>query len=455
LRVFNLIKQNQITLEITLDKHSANQASVKIKLNEADYQPKVDAKLKDYVKKANIKGFRPGKAPVSMVKRMYGTSVMVEEINNLLSTSLNDYLKSQPFKILGDPLPVIEDADKIDWNEQKEFEFQYKIGFVEDVKVNLDGKLEATAYNIKMDEKEVDNTIENLRSQYGKMTNPEISEENDFLYGDLKSEDGAFEKTLSLPLSKVEKKSLKKFLGLKKDDSVDFEPSKVIKEDLASTLGISEEEANDLKGKFTFTVQNINRTELAELNQEFFDKLFGEGQVNSEEEMREKVRSIMSENYNKELKVFSDEKIKEKLISNANIELPESFLKEWLLRANEGKVTEDQVEQEYPIYAKQLSWTIISNAIAKDNDIQAEHEDVIEKTKEMIREQFASSGLGAQLEASMDLFVDNYLKGNEGQNYMQMLTSVQNDKVLAYVKEKAAIKEEEIGVDKFQDLLAN
>lgn len=442
-------------MEITLDKHSANQASVKIKLNEADYQPKVDAKLKDYAKKANIKGFRPGKAPVSMVKRMYGTSVLVDEINNLLSTSLNDYLKSQPFKILGDPLPVLEDADKIDWNEQKEFEFQYKIGFVEDVKVNLDGTLEATSYNIKMDEKEVDNTIENLRSQYGKMTNPEISEENDFLYGDLKSEDGAFEKTFSLPLSKVEKKSLKKFLGLKKNDSVEFEPSKVIKEDLAATLDISEEEASGLNGKFTFYVQNINRTELADLNQEFFDKLFGEGLVNSEEEMRDKVRSIMSENYNKELKVFSDEKIKEKLISNANIALPESFLKEWLLRANEGKVTEDQVEQEYPIYAKQLSWTILSNAIAKDNDIQAEHEDVIEKTKEMIREQFASSGLGAQLEASMDLFVDNYLKGNEGQNYMQMLTSVQNDKVLAFVKEKAAIKEEEIGVDKFQDLLAN
>jgi trigger factor len=442
-------------LEITLDKHSANQASVKITLNEADYQPKVDAKLKDYARKAIIKGFRPGKAPVSMVKRMYGTSVLVEEINNLLSNSLNDYLKSQTFRILGDPLPVIEDADKIDWNEQKEFEFQYKIGFVEDVKVNLDGSLEATSYSIKMDEKEVDNTIENLRSQYGKMTNPEVSEENDFLYGDLKSEDGSFEKTFSLPLSKVDKKSLKKFLGLKKGDTIEFEPSKTITEDLASTLDISEEEAAGLKGKFSFTVQNINRTELAELNQEFFDKLFGEGQVNSEEELRSKVRSIMSENYNKELTVFSDEKIKEKLISNTNIELPESFLKEWLLKANEGKVTEEQVEKEYPIYAKQLAWTIISNAIAKENEIQAEHEDVIEKTKEMIREQFASSGLGAQLEASMDMFVDNYLKGNEGQNYMQMLTSVQNDKVLTFVKEKATIKEEEIGVDKFQDLLAN
>lgn len=442
-------------MEITLDKHSANQASVKIKLNEADYQPKVDAKLKDYAKKAVIKGFRPGKAPVSMVKRMYGTSVLVDEINNILSSSLNDYLKSQTFRILGDPLPVIEDADKINWETQKEFDFEYKIGFVEDVKVELGDQLEVTSYSIDMDEKEVENTIENLRSQYGKMTNPETSEENDFLYGDLKAEDGSFEKTFSLPLSKVDGRSLKKFIGLKKGDVVELDPSKAIKEDLASTVGVSEEEATKLSGKFTFTVQNINRTELAELNQEFFDKLFGEGQVDSEEALKNKVREIMAENYNKELKVFSDEKLKEKLIASANIDLPEVFLKEWLLRANDGKVTAEQVEQEYPIYAKQLSWTIISNELAGANEIQAEHEDVIEKTKEMIREQFASSGLGAQLEASMDMFVDNYLKGNEGQNYMQMLTSVQNDKVLAFVKEKAKVKEEKITVDKFQDLLAN
>ncbi|MFC0262240.1 trigger factor [Fontibacter flavus] len=442
-------------MEITLDKHSANQASVKIKLNEADYQPKVDAKLKDYAKKAVIKGFRPGKAPVSMVKRMYGTSVLVDEINNILSSSLNDYLKSQTFRILGDPLPVIEDADKINWETQKEFDFEYKIGFVEDVKVELGDQLEATSYSIDMDEKEVENTIENLRSQYGKMTNPETSEENDFLYGDLKAEDGSFEKTFSLPLSKVDGRSLKKFIGLKKGDVVELDPSKAIKEDLVSTVGVSEEEAAKLSGKFTFTVQNINRTELAELNQEFFDKLFGEGQVDSEEALKNKVREIMAENYNKELKVFSDEKLKDKLIASANIDLPEVFLKEWLLRANDGKVTAEQVEKEYPIYAKQLSWTIISNELASANEIQAEHEDVIEKTKEMIREQFASSGLGAQLEASMDMFVDNYLKGNEGQNYMQMLTSVQNDKVLAFVKEKANVKEEKITVDKFQDLLAN
>ncbi|PSL01754.1 trigger factor [Cecembia rubra] len=442
-------------MEITLDKHSANQASVKIKLIEADYQPKVDSKLKDYAKKANIRGFRPGKAPVSMVKRMYGTTLLVDEINNILSTSLNDYLKNQTFRILGDPLPVIEDAEKIDWNTQKEFEFQYKIGFVENVEVKLDNNIDATLYSIDMDEKEVENTINNLRSQYGKMINPEISEENDFLYGDLKSADGSFEKTFSLPLSKVDSKSLKKFIGLKIGDTIEFEIKKAIKEDAATVIGVTEEELDKLSGKVTFTVQNINRTELANLNQEFFDKLFGEGQVDSEESLKNKVREIMAENYNKELKVFSDEKIKDQLVAKTNLVLPEEFLKEWLLKANDGKVTAEQVEKEYPIYAKQLSWTIISNEIAKNNEIQAEHEDVIEKTKEMIREQFASSGLSTQLEASMDMFVDNYLKGNEGQNYMQMLTSVQNDKVLAFVKEKAKVKVEKISVDKFQDLLAN
>ena len=441
-------------MEISLDKHAANQASVKIKLNEADYQPKVDAKIKDYAKKATIRGFRPGKAPITMVKKMYGTSVLVDEINSILTSSLNDYLKAQTFKILGDPLPMVEDAANINWDSQKEFEFKYKIGFVEDISVNIDG-IDAVNYKMEMEEKEVDDAIQNLRSQYGKMTNPEVSQENDFLYGDLKSEDGSFEKTFSMPLSAIEAGSLKQFIGLKKGDVVTFDPSKAIKENLAATVGVTEEEAADLKGNFTFTVQNINRTELADLNQEFFDKLFGEGQVDSEEAMRTKVKEILSENYNKELRVFGEEKIKEKLVAKANIDLPEDFLKEWLLRANEGKVTTEQVEQEYPIYAKQLTWTLISNKIAKDNDIQAEHADVIEKTKEMIREQFASSGLGSQMEASMDMFVDNYLKGNEGQNYMQMLTSVQNEKVLDFVREKGNLKEEVIKIDKFKELLEN
>lgn len=442
-------------MEITLDKQSANQASVKIKLNEADYQQQVDAKVKDYARKASIKGFRPGKAPISMVQKLYGTSVLVDEINDILTKSLNEFIKAQDFKILGDPLPLIEEAEQIDWKLQKDFEFKYKIGFVEGIQINLDKNTNATSYSLEMDDKTVQDAIENMSRQYGKMTNPETSQENDFLYGDLKAVDGSFEKTLSLPLSKIDSISLGDFIGIQKGAVIEFDPTTAIKEELASTLNITEEEAGQVSGKFTFTVQNINRTENAELNQELFDKVFGEGVIDSEAAFRERVKSILFDNYTNETKAFNDEKIKEALVSSNSIELPEAFLKEWLYKANEGKVTEEQVEEEFPIYAKQLTWSLISNQIANDNAIKAEHEDVIEKTKEMIRKQFSASGLSSQMEDSMDMFVNNYLQGNEGQNYMQLMTSVLNEKVLDFAREKIDVTEEVVSIDKFKELLEN
>lgn len=442
-------------MEITLDKHAANEASVKIKLGEADYQQTVDAKIKDYAKKANIKGFRPGKAPFTMVKNLYGTSVLVEEINAILSKSLNDFLKEQEFEVLGDPLPSEKDSQNIDWKKQKDFEFGYKIGFVENINLNLDQKIDAKVYEIALSDKEVNDAIDNIKKQYGKMTNPDVSEENDFLYGDLKADDGSYEETLSIPLTSLDGRTVKKFLGVKKEDSISFDPSKAIKGDISEALNISKEAAENLKGDFTFTVQNINRTEEAQLDQELFDKVFGPDQVSTEEGFLEKVKSILSENYQKEIKVFNEEQIKDGLISNHKLDLPEAFLKEWLIRANEGKVSNEDVEKEFPAYAKQLTWSLISNKISKDNDIKAEHEDVMEKTKEMIREKLASSGMGSQLEDNMDMFLQNYLQGNEGKNYMQMMTSVQNEKVLDFVKSKVDLKEEKIGVEKFKELLEN
>jgi trigger factor len=440
-------------LEITLDKHSANQALIKITLNEADYQPKVDAKLKDYAKKAAIKGFRPGKAPISMVKGMYGVSILVDEINALLGESLNNYLKQQSFRILGEPIPVEKEDNSIDWKTQKEFDFEYKIGFVDSVNVPLDASTKGTKYSIKVNQKLINETLENLKSQNGNSTNPEVSEANDNIYGDLKATEGDFSKTISLPLSKVSKKFAAKFIGLSKDAVVEFEAKEVKKNEWSEAFGLTDEETAEAKGAFTFTVKNINRTEPAELNQEFFDKIFGPDTVSSEEEFINKVKETLQGSYDRESKVFTEEELKKVLVEKANIELPDAFLKEWLLRVNEGKVSEADVENEYPIYAKQLTWSLISNQIAKDNGIKAEHEEVIEKTKEMVREQFASSGLGSQLEASMDMFVDNYLKGNEGQNYMNMMTSVQNEKVIAFVQEKIDLAEKEISIDEFKELL--
>lgn len=442
-------------MEITIDKHSSNQATIKIQLVEADYQPKVDAKLKEYAKKSNIKGFRPGKAPINLVKNLYGTSALVEEINEILSSSLNDYIKEQDFKLLGDPLPVMDEEDEIDWKKQKEFEFDYKIGFLEGIDIVIDESVTSKNYTVELDEAEVNDAIQNIRKQYGTMTNPEVSQEGDFLYGDLKSEDGIYNRTTSLPLSDIDKESVKLFVGLEKGAEVKFNPKEVLKEKLAEVLDVTDEESAAIEGEFTFTLQNINRTEDAELNQEFYDKVFGPDVVKTEEEFYAKTEEILLGNYEKETKVFTEEQIKDALVEKAGIDLPEEFLKEWLLRTNEGKVSEEEVEKEYPIYAKQMAWTLISNHIAKENDIQAKHEDALEKTREMIREQFGGAGMSSQIEDSMDMFVENYLQGNEGQNYMQILTSVQNEKVLDFVREKITLTEEKISVEEFKELLKN
>ena len=442
-------------MEITIDKHSSNQATIKIQLVEADYQPKVDAKLKDYAKKSNIKGFRPGKAPLNLVKNLYGTSALVEEINEILSGSLNDYIKEQDFKLLGDPLPVMDEEDKIDWKKQREFEFEYKIGFLEGIDLQIDESITAKKYTVELSQDEVNDAIQNIRKQYGSMTNPEVSQENDFLYGDLKSEDGTYEKTISLPLADIDKESVNLFIGLEKGAEVKFNPKELLKENLGDVLDISDEESAAIEGEYTFTLQNINRTEDAELNQEFYDKVFGPDVVKTEEELYTKTEEILLGNYEKEAKVYSEEQIKDGLVEKAGIDLPEEFLKEWLLRTNEGKVSQEEVDEQYPIYAKQMSWTLISNHIAKENDIQAQHEDVLEKAREMIREQFGGAGMSSQLEESLDMFVDNYLQGNEGQNYMQMLTSVQNEKVLDFVSEKITLTEEKISVEEFKELLKN
>lgn len=440
-------------MEITLDKHSANQASIKIKLTEADYQTKVDAKLKDYAKKVNIKGFRPGKAPLGMVKNIYGTSVLVDEINNILGESLNNYLKEQTFRILGDPLPVEKVEEKIDWKNQKDFDFEYKIGFIENFELPIDQSIKASKYSIKVDDKLVDETVANLKSQYGKSTNPETAETGDHIYGDLAAKEGEFSKTVSLDLSKITKKLADKFIGKGKDEVIEFASKDVKKGQWEEAFGLNEEETSAISDNLTFTIKNVNRTEEAQMDQEFFDKIFGPDQVKSEEEFLNKVRETLQSSYDREAKVFTEEELKKILVEKANLDLPEAFLKEWLLKANDGKVTEQDVENEFPVYARQLVWSLVSNEIARANEIKAEHQDVIEKTKEMIREQFASSGLGASMEDSMDLFVDNYLKGNDGQNYMNMLTSVQNDKVLDFVQEKISLKEKAISLDEFKELL--
>lgn len=443
-------------MDITLEKKNPTEASIKITLTEADYQPKVQEKLKDYGKKAQIKGFRPGKVPPALINKMYGKSILIEEINHILSHSVQDYIKDNNIKILGEPLPQTEEADKIDWDNQKDFNFEFEIGLIDDFQYNLEGK-KVTKYQIKVDDDSIAETLENLQKQYGKMTNPEKSEKGDFLYGETKELEGDFNDKLSIPIDKIEEKESEKFIGASKGDKIKFDINEAFKdaETVASVLNIDAEKAKALKGYFEFEILNVNRQEAADLDQEFFDKIFGKDVVKSEEEFRNKVKETISQNYLRETEAYLNNSIQEAIISDTKVDLPNDFLKKWLLASNEGKITEEDIKNEYDAYSKDIKWTLIQNRISEDQEIKVENADIESKAKELIKEQLASSGLLGQFDDNLDVFVQNYLQSEKGENYMKIFNQVKAEKVFNAIKEKITVEEKQVDVEEFKKIVTN
>ncbi|UXX81264.1 trigger factor [Reichenbachiella carrageenanivorans] len=436
-------------MDIQLDQISKVEALIKINLKEADYQPKVEEKLKEYSKKAQVKGFRPGKVPQSLVKKMYGNSILVDEINHMVSHKVMDYIKENDIQILGDPLPNAEKAAQLDWANGKEFEFEYEIGIVPEFDLKVDKKIKVDTYTIKVDDKLLDETLDNLKKQFGETTNPKVSEAGDALFGNILTEGEEENAGALLDINDVEKKAQKDFIGKKSGDVIEFDPAKAIKdEDIRKTfLG----EANqELKGKIKFEVKNVNRTVPAELNQELFDKTFGKDAVKTEEEFKEKVKATIADNYNRETEGYTELKIRDAFIDKTKMELPDTFLKKWLELSNKNQLTKEQIDKDYPLYANDLKWSLIKNKISKDSEIKTEHEDVVNEAKNMIRAQFGSMGMSEAMEENIDAFADNYLKGEEGQNYMKLNEKVFNDKVMAYIKETISIKAKEVTAEEYK-----
>jgi FKBP-type peptidyl-prolyl cis-trans isomerase (trigger factor) len=450
-------------LEITLNKLNNTEGVIKIRLTEGDYQPHVEEKVKDYSRKANIKGFRQGKVPAGVIKKMFGKSILVDEVNQVLTHKLTEYIRENNLKILGEPLPNQELARQIDWDSQKDFEFEYQIGMIGDFQYNLSKDDKVIAFPIEVDDKVINETIEDLKIRFGKVSYPEASEAGDNLFGELRSaetkEDGepAFKKEfLSINTNKVDKAVQPKFLGVKKDDVVEFELEKAFtnKEALTELLGESEAEAKAVKGPFQFKVANVTRTQPAELNQELFDRVFGKDTVTTEEEFIAKVRETIAENYQRESQHFLDHNIEDYFLANTNIDLPEDFLKTWLKARSDGKVTDAVLEEEFDAYKRSLKWDIVKNRIADDHNISVETEEVRDRAKQLIISQFGGQAFADQIADRLDGITDNYLQHEDGQNFMKLYNQLRSEKILNYIKEQITIEEKKVSVDEFRKITA-
>jgi len=458
LRVLDLDRKTSkfTALEITLDKKNATEGLIKVKLNQGDYKSKVDEKIRDYARKANIKGFRPGKVPNGVIHRMFGKSILVEEINQLLSSKLNEYIRDNKLRIIGDPLPVADSANVIDWENQKDFEFDYQIGLVDDFTYELSPKVKIKSYPIEVDKKVIDETLADLKKRFGKVNYPETSEAGDNLVGELSNEDASFKKeAVFIQTDKVSKKEQKKFVGLKKEDVISLDIEKIFEDstDLAQVLDTSLEEAKQAKGKYTFKIATISRTEPAEINQELFDRVFGKDAVNNEEEFIQKIKETIAGNYQRETEHFLEHHVEDHFISNTKINLPEGFLKTWLKATSEGQVTDEILAKEFDAYTRNLKWDLIKNKIAEDNKIQVDAEEVKGKAKEMIIAQFGGPAIANQLADRLDAIADNYLSNENGQNFMKLYNQLRNERIMKHIKENISVNEKKVSVEEFKKIV--
>lgn len=445
-------------MEITLDKKNNTEGLIKIKLSQGDYQPQLEQKIKDHAKKATIKGFRQGKVPNGVIQKMFGKSLLVEEVNHLLSHKLSDYIKENNLKIIGDPLPNHEKSQAIDWDTQKDFEFEYQIGLVDDFKYELSQNVKVKSYKIELDGKVIEDTMTDLKKRFGEVSYPDASESGDNLFGELLQKDTDFKKeNVFISLDKVEKKELANFVGKKKEDEVEFDISKIFsdKSEIAQLLGITEEEeeAMNAKGSYIFKINTLSRTEPAEINQELFDKIFGKDAVKSEEEFINKVKETIGENYKRETDHFLEHHIEDYFLEHTKINIPDQFLKNWLKASSKGEVTDNILEKEYKDYARGLKWDLIKNKIADDNTIKIEAEEVRNKAKDMIIAQFGGPAFAEQLKDKMDSIADNYLSNENGQNFMKLYNQLKNEKILTHLKNNISFDEKKVSVEEFKKIV--
>jgi trigger factor len=443
-------------LEITLDKTNNTEGLIKIKLSEGDYQSKVEEKVKDYARKATIKGFRQGKVPTGVIKRMFGKSIMVEEINHLLSHKLSDYIKDNNIKIIGEPLPNQDKASTIDWDQQKNFEFEYQIGMVDDFKYDVSQKVKVKSYPIDIDDKTLNETLDDLKKRFGKVEHPEVSDASCNLFGELRSTTTDLKREHAfIELAKLPKKEQAKFVGIKKDDEVEFDidttfPDAASKEQLLDLTG---EEAAAVTGNFIFKLNNLSKTEPAELNAELYDRVFGKDTVQDEAGFLEKVKGTIAENYKRESDHFLDHHIEDYYISNTDINLPDEFLKNWLKSSSKGELTDDVIAREFEDYKRGLKWDLVKNRIADDNKITVEADEVRAKAKDLILAQFGGAAIAAQLGDRLDAIADNYLQNENGQNFMKIYGQLRSEKILKFIRENISVQEKKVSVDEFKKIV--
>jgi trigger factor len=434
-------------MDITRENTDALNAVVKVDIIADDYQPKVNKILVDYRKKADIPGFRKGHVPMGMIKKQYEKSVMIDEVNKLLQDSLNKYLTEEKIEILGNPIP--RSQENFTW-DTKNFSFEFELGLVPQFEVNLTSKKKITQYVINADDSLIDKEVENLQSRYGKMSAVDIINENTNVTGTFVNEEKEIENKFTINLSDIKgKTNLKKFVGSKVGDVIELKTKSLFSDDskLMGALGLSNEEVEGLNIKVLFTIEETTEIELADLDQELFDKLFTDGSVKSVTELRNKIKEDAEKQFLQQADQQLLNSVTEFLIDNTSFDLPSEFLQKWLATAGEKQLTPEEAAEEYNKSEKGLRYQLIQEKILKENDIKLDYEELKEYAKGFIRTQMAQFGNMNPEDAELDDIANRILGNQEEAKKLQ--DQLMSQKLMTFYKEKMTFKTKKVTYEGF------
>lgn len=434
-------------MNITKEQIDELNAVVKVAITKDDYQDKVEKILKDYKKQANIPGFRKGQVPMGLIKKQYGKAVLVDEVNKLIQDNLNKYLTEEKLDVLGNPLP--KQQDNFDWDGD-DFAFEFELGLAPDFAVPLETKKPLTRYKIVADEKMVNEQIERIQKQYGKLVSKSEVGKTDEVNGTFKNEEEEIDNKTTVELDKIDsKKVVDSLIGKKVGDTLTLKTKGLFKEDylLSSALGVPGDKAKTLDIETTFTIEEINERQPAELNQELFDKLFGEGTVSSEAALKDKIKEDSENQFEQQSdqKLLND--VTEYFIENTKFDLPTEFLTKWIQMTGEEPLSQEQADAEFEKSEKGLRYQLIEGKIIKDNDIQIQFDELKEFAKGFIKSQMAQYGQLNPQEEELDNIAARVL-GNQDE-VKRLSEQLMSQKLLNLYKEKVNLKTKEVTYDNF------
>lgn len=429
-------------MKVTVKENKGLQKLMTVAIEKAEAVEKKEAQLKEIRKKAEIKGFRKGMAPIGLINRIYGESAMQEAVNNLITDGINDYIKENNITLLGEPMPS-DTQKQIDLEKDSAFEFVYDIALRPEVNVALDKKDKVVKYTIKPTAEDIKKYKDDVLKQYGTLVDVESAGEEDFLVVDLEQGEKKVEKTY-ITLKSVEAKAKKQFVGKKVGDSFDVDVVKTFpnEADRASLLRVKREDLGTVEPLYKLTIKEVKTFKNADENQEFYDRMFGKDKVKDSAAFEAELAKRLEEEYAQQSDFRLRRDIIDYLVKKSALELPEDFLKRWLFELNKGKFTMEQIDKEFPLFIQDYTWQMISNKIFTEQKMKIEKADLLATAKEMTASQFAMYGMANLPDAQLTEYAQKLL--DEGKDVNRIYEKCEEDRVLEYVKNAITIDAKDI-----------